>query len=121
MRRRPTIDTKCRNVDEADGDDDQDDDDYDDHELNPCRNDDFEESILTLRGYSFVSVNNDKTAFAMHGRVQLATRKRLEPLGQLERWKQQFTKNLGEEFPTGEYENWAKCQELFPNAKAAMA
>jgi len=30
-------------------------------------------------------------------------------------------RKLGEEFPTGEYENWPVCQALFPHAKAAAA
>ena len=50
----------------------------------------------------------------MHGLVQLATRKWLEAHGQLEKWKQQFIRNLDAELPTGEYENWAKCQAAFP-------
>jgi hypothetical protein len=57
----------------------------------------------------------------MHGLVQLATRKWLEAHGQLERWKQQFVRNRGIEFPTGKYENWPNCQELFPHAKSAAA
>jgi hypothetical protein len=36
--------------------------------------DGFEEDILTLRNYSFISINADKTTFEMHGLVQLATR-----------------------------------------------
>jgi hypothetical protein len=36
--------------------------------------DGFEDDILTLRNYSFISVNADKNTFEMHGLVQLATR-----------------------------------------------
>src|SRR5271170_5802516 len=57
----------------------------------------------------------------MHRLVQLATRKWLEAHRQLEKWKQQYIKNLCTEFPTGEHENWAKCQALFPHAKSAVA
>ena len=46
----------------------------------------------------------------MHGLVQIATRKWLETNGQLEKWKQQYIKNLYVEFPTGEFQNWKKCQ-----------
>jgi tetratricopeptide (TPR) repeat protein len=81
----------------------------------------FEDDVLTLRNYLFISANVDKITFEMHGLVQLATRKWLKAHGQLERWKQQFIKALCAEFPTGEYENWEKCQTLFPHAKSAAA
>jgi hypothetical protein len=55
----------------------------------------------------------------MHSLVQLATRKWLKAEGQLERWKGQFIKNLCEELPTGKYENWARCQLLFPHVRGA--
>jgi tetratricopeptide (TPR) repeat protein len=81
----------------------------------------FENDVLILRNYSFVSVNVDATTFEMHGLVQLAMRKWLEAHGQFERWKQQYIKNLCSEYPTGEYENWVKCQALFPHARTALA
>jgi tetratricopeptide (TPR) repeat protein len=57
----------------------------------------------------------------MHRLVQLATREWLKAHEQQERWKQQFVKNLCAELPTGEYENWARCQMLFPHAQSAIA
>lgn len=83
--------------------------------------DEFEIDILTLRNYSFITVSVDGTTFEMHGLVQLAIRKWLETRGQLEKWKQKFIKNLCAEFPTGNYENWTKCQTLFPHVKSAEA
>jgi hypothetical protein len=82
--------------------------------------DGFEDDILTLRNYSFISVNADKTTFEMHRLVQIAMREWLSAHGELERWKQQFIENLSIEFPTGEYENWEKCQSLFPHARSAV-
>ena len=79
----------------------------------------FEKDIVTLRNFSFVS-DTRGAGFEMHGLVQLATRKWLEANGLLETWKQQFILNLCAEVPTGEYENWATWQELFPHAKSAM-
>jgi hypothetical protein len=61
---------------------------------------------MTLRDYSFISVNEDGTTFEMHGLVQLATRKWLEVYGQLEKWKQQYINNLCTAFLIGEHENW---------------
>jgi hypothetical protein len=88
---------------------------------NQLGDDGFEDDILTLRNYSFISANADKTTFEMHRLVQLATRMWLRAHGQLERWKQRFIKNLCAEFPTGDYEDWEKCQSLFPHAQAVVA
>jgi hypothetical protein len=83
--------------------------------------DGFEEDVLTLRSYSFISVNTDNTTFEMHRLVQLATKLWLVSYARLERWKRQFIKNLCLEFPIGEYKNWARCQSLYPHTKSAMA
>jgi tetratricopeptide (TPR) repeat protein len=83
--------------------------------------DNFEEDLRILRNYSFISVAEDRTTFEMHALVQVAMRKWLEANGKLERWKKQYIKNLSFEFPMGEYENWARCQLLFPHAKLALA
>ena len=40
--------------------------------------DGFEDDILTLRNYSFISLTTDATTFKIHGLVQLATQKWLE-------------------------------------------
>ena len=81
----------------------------------------FEDDVSTLRDYSFISVTADPTIFEMHGLVQLATRKWLEAHGKLERWKEQYIRNLYAEFPRGEFEDWPKCRVLFPHAKSALA
>jgi tetratricopeptide (TPR) repeat protein len=82
-------------------------------------NDEFEEDLAMLLNFCFISVDTAGTNFEMHALVQLATRKWLEDNGKLEQWKQQFVCNLCEAFPTGEFENWATCQTLFPHAKSA--
>ena len=97
------------------------DDDDDSIGLESNGNDEFEEDVLILRNYSFIFINVDIITFGMHRLVQLAIRKWLEAHGQLERWKQQYIKNLCIEFPIGEHKNWAKCQALFPHAKSAIA
>ncbi|KAF2468400.1 uncharacterized protein BDR25DRAFT_335457 [Lindgomyces ingoldianus] len=81
----------------------------------------FEDDVLMLRDYSFISVNINGTLFEMHGLVQLATRKWLDVHGKLEKWKQQFISNLCAAFPTGNFENWVVCQALFPHAMSAAA
>jgi hypothetical protein len=81
----------------------------------------FDDDILTLRDYSFISIDTNGTSFEMHSLVQLATRKWLEAHGQQEKWKKLFIRNLCLEFPVGEYENWTTCQALYPHARSAAA
>ncbi|KAF2181395.1 hypothetical protein K469DRAFT_262846 [Zopfia rhizophila CBS 207.26] len=95
--------------------------DEDDSVAGASIDDGFEDNILTLRDYSFITVTADANTFEMHSLVQLAIRKWLEGQGQLDWWRQQFIVNLCAEFPIGHYENWEKCQALFPHARAALA
>ena len=82
--------------------------------------DTFEDDIQVLRNYLFVSCDTEQT-FEMHALVQLAMRKWLEATEQLEPWKQRFIHSLSVAFPPGKYENWTRCQALFPHVKSAMA
>ena len=94
--------------------------DQEGHDRHSKHEDGFEDDLLTLRDYSFVSVAEDQITFEMHALVQLAMRKWLGANGQLQRWKQQYIKTLYLEFPTGEHENWGTCQALFPHVKSAL-
>lgn len=97
-------------------------DNYDDNSDEASQfsmNDGFEEDILALRNFSFISYNTDDTNFEMHELVQLAMREWLEAHGQQEKWKKQFTKNLNTELPNGEYEDWDRCRTLFPHVQSA--
>jgi hypothetical protein len=118
--RRPRQDQKESNDDGSVDDTSYNNDDEDDTSQSSA-SDEFEDDVLALRNYSFISINTDGTTFEMHGLVQLAMRRWLEGHGQREKWKQQFIRNLCVEFPTGEYENWARCQALFPHANSAAA
>jgi hypothetical protein len=80
--------------------------------------DGFREDTVTLRGYSFITATVGGT-FEMHNLVQLATRKWLESQGGSERWRHQFVAKLCTAFPSGRYENWKTCQDLFPHTRAA--
>jgi tetratricopeptide (TPR) repeat protein len=102
-----------------------------DESVSAVRTDDeFEDDVLALRDYSFIAVTKDAVTkdavtkdaktLEMHSLVQLATRTWLENEGQLDRWRAQFISNLCAELPTGEHENWEKCQALFPHAQAAL-
>ncbi|KUL81305.1 hypothetical protein ZTR_09542 [Talaromyces verruculosus] len=94
--------------------------DADDSKSQSSVTDEFEDDKLLLQRYSLIFVNVDRTSFNMHNLVQLATRGWLKKNGELEKWKRQYILNLNAEFPTGEYENWAQCQVLFPHAKSAV-
>jgi tetratricopeptide (TPR) repeat protein len=99
------------------------DDDMNDDEMvssDSSVEDEFEMDIVILRNYSFINVT-DRTTFAMHRLVQLAIKKWLKANNQLEKWKQQYIKNLYTVFPlTGEIENWTQCQALLPHAKSVI-
>lgn len=95
--------------------------DEDDSTSEASTSDVFEDAVSTLRDYCIISTAADIGTFEMHSLVQLATREWLEHQGHLERWRQQFITNLCVEFPIGEYENWERCQILFPHATVALA
>ena len=52
---------------------DEDEDDNKDNASESSKDDGFEDDVLTLRNYLFISVNADGTSFEMHSLVQLAT------------------------------------------------
>jgi tetratricopeptide (TPR) repeat protein len=80
----------------------------------------FEENLVVLRNYNFVSLTTDPRIFEMHRLVQLATKKWLKANGQLEHWGSKFIGNLENAFPTSRFENWEICRSLFPHTTAAF-
>ena len=80
----------------------------------------FEDDIVVLRDYSFVSVGWDEASFEIHSFIQLAMQQWLKANGQLERWKREYIRQLRAEFPTGSHRNWDRCQLLFPHIKSAF-
>lgn len=83
--------------------------------------DKFEDDILVLRDYSFISISADGVNFEMHRLVQLAMQEWLKAHGQLEKWKGRFIRILHHKFPEGNYENWPRCQLLFAHVQSAVA
>ncbi|KAJ5125244.1 hypothetical protein N7526_007421 [Penicillium atrosanguineum] len=82
---------------------------------------DFEDDIITLKDYSFISISENSLLFTMHRLVQLTTRAWLKTHGQIDLWREKFISNLNWEFPTGRYKNWGKCYLLFPHVRSAMS
>ena len=81
----------------------------------------FEEALDLLRSYSFMTTNLSGDVFEMHRLVQFATRIWLKSFGSEDTWRQKFLAVLSEEFPTGEFSNWSKCQLLLPHVEPAMS
>ncbi|KAI9858491.1 MAG: hypothetical protein M1813_006432 [Trichoglossum hirsutum] len=81
----------------------------------------FEEVLDLLRSYSFVTTNLSGDVFEMHRLVQFATRIWLKSFSSEDIWQQKFLAALSEEFPTGEFSNWSKCQLLLPHVEPAMS
>ncbi|KAF2023582.1 TPR-like protein [Setomelanomma holmii] len=70
--------------------DDGDSDSEDDISQSSVGGDEFEDDIVALRNFCFISVDTSSNVFEMHALVQLATRMWLEANSKLERWQQQF-------------------------------
>ncbi|KAJ5248654.1 hypothetical protein N7468_000105 [Penicillium chermesinum] len=79
----------------------------------------FEDDILVLREYSFISIGENDTILTMHRLVQLSTHAWLESHQQLDQYREMFIDHLHRDFPTGEFENWAVCRSLFPHVRSA--
>lgn len=87
----------------------------------------FEEDIVLLKDYSFVSVTTVKNTFKMHRLVQLATQRWLRDQDgqhQLSHWQGRFIKIVHDAFPT----SWNAmsgnvdiCHDLMPHASLAIA
>ena len=77
---------------------------------------DFEEDIEVLRSFSLVALGIENDVFEMHRLVQFAMRKWLEQRQELEGWKERYIAIMADAFPSGMYENWKRCQMLFPHA-----
>lgn len=82
--------------------------------------DEFEDDVVTLRNFCFISVETGGTSFEMHALVQLATRNWLKVHNELKRWQKESLQIIAKRFPTGEYETWAECQMLLPHAKMVI-
>ncbi|KAK5651031.1 hypothetical protein OQA88_1504 [Cercophora sp. LCS_1] len=80
----------------------------------------FEDDVAMLRDYCLITMNEIGDEFEMHGLVQLSTRSWLEASGQQDTFKQQYIERMAALFPTGKYENWAKCRGLFAHVQVAL-
>jgi tetratricopeptide (TPR) repeat protein len=75
----------------------------------------FNEDLNTLQAYSLISVTAMADTCEMHALVQFCTQVWLSSFDNLEEWKKKFVGLMAQEFHTGQFENWAKCQQLLPH------
>ncbi|KAJ5101156.1 hypothetical protein N7456_007208 [Penicillium angulare] len=80
--------------------------------------DTFEDSLLTLMDYFFITASEDGKTFQMHKLVQLAISEWTKLLGQTEKWKEIFVHLIDTHFPGGGTTNWAKCGFLLPHLRS---
>ena len=78
---------------------------------------DFEEDIVILRNFSFISnIADDVRTWEMHRLVQDATQVWLEDHRRLDEVCERFVQCLDTSFPIGWFENWSVCRTFFPHA-----
>ncbi|WAO96035.1 NACHT domain-containing protein [Fusarium falciforme] len=89
-------------------------------DLDENLDEDLDEDLETLRGYSLVAMTADSESFEMHALVQFCTRVWLSSFCDTQRWERKFLKVISELYPSGEYENWVKCQSLDPHIEGIV-
>ncbi|KAB2576154.1 Kinesin light chain [Lasiodiplodia theobromae] len=80
----------------------------------------FDEDFDVLRAYSLIAETAESDVCEMHALVQFCTRVWLSSSGEAERWKGAFVELMAREFPTGEFENWGRCQQLLPHVESLL-
>ncbi|RMY37422.1 hypothetical protein D0866_03274 [Hortaea werneckii] len=85
-------------------------------------NKDFNEDIVTLEEFLFISTTmSSTTCFEMHRLVQVAARAWLRSQKKYQEWVQKACQQLDEAFPPGEFENWGRCEELYPHVTSTLS
>ncbi|KAH6986840.1 hypothetical protein EDB80DRAFT_655789 [Ilyonectria destructans] len=83
-------------------------------------NDEFEDDLDVLRGYSLVSVTSTRDICEMHSLVQFCTRAWLSVVDDAERWRRVFLWAMSRHFPSGAFETWPTCQMLLPHIESIL-
>ncbi|ORY63343.1 heterokaryon incompatibility protein-domain-containing protein [Pseudomassariella vexata] len=77
----------------------------------------FDNDIDLLLAFSLVSVAVDNDMCEMHDLVHFCTRVWLSTFSYVDGWRRKCLVLIAREFPTGEFENWAKCERLLPHVE----
>ncbi|KAI0902947.1 hypothetical protein F4823DRAFT_620460 [Ustulina deusta] len=75
----------------------------------------FNDDMDLLQALSFVTTAVDKDIYQIHALVQFCTRDWLCSRCEEEVWRRRFLGLMATEFPIGEFQNRAKCQQLLPH------
>ncbi|KAI3326475.1 hypothetical protein HD806DRAFT_408973 [Xylariaceae sp. AK1471] len=75
----------------------------------------FDDDMDLLQALSFVTTAVDEYIYQIHALVQFCTRDWLCSRCEEELWRRRFLNLMATEFPTGEFQNRAKCQQLLPH------
>jgi tetratricopeptide (TPR) repeat protein len=78
----------------------------------------FEDDIVMLRSFLFISDTTSVRSWQMHRLVQDATQVWLYDNGNFEKLLHLFVHRLWTSFPTGDLNNWPVCNILFPHARS---
>ncbi|KZM19292.1 hypothetical protein ST47_g9568 [Ascochyta rabiei] len=74
----------------------------------------FNRGFAILQEYSLFTVKTKMNAFAVYLSTQFPIQAHLMSFSQTEHQKRSFINMMLREFPTRDFENWAKCEQLLP-------
>lgn len=77
----------------------------------------FENDIVTLRNFCFITIDRGATSFEMHRLVQLATHEWLKSQSSYEQWQHRFLVRLSTELRRARYKNWKDGRIIFPSRR----
>ena len=77
---------------------------------------DVDGSIASLQESALVQVHQDQSHISVYHSIQWFFRERLRQKAEFQEWEQAALRVIWDEFPEGELENGAKCNELLPHA-----
>lgn len=95
-------------------------DEYDERGVAVVSSSAFEEDIVILRQFSFVSETAGSRSWEMHRLVQDATQVWLEERGRLERVRDRFVHRLYMTCPSRRFEDWSLWRLLIPHVMSAI-
>ena len=82
--------------------------------------DNFEDDVLMLENFYFISTMLSGTGFQMHRVIQLAARVWLRSKDLYQDWACKRIERLDQTLPNGEHVNWERCRELYPHVTSTV-
>ncbi|KAJ0349465.1 hypothetical protein COL154_013578 [Colletotrichum chrysophilum] len=90
----------------------------DDHK--ETSDEDFEDDLDVLRGYSLVTMTAMPGFSEMYSLVQFCTKVWILELGSPNQWETLFLQSTSQHFPSGVFETWQQCQTLMPHVEPLL-